>query len=105
MTVPPRKSTPRLSPRVARKNTASTNVTSEITLNTSAWRMNGMSRVNLKNSMMRAPLRFRRLDRRHAARLPHLPDRDAVELLAAAVDQRNDAARHEHPRKHRGEET
>ena len=32
--------------------TASTKVTAEITLNVSACRMNGMSRVNLKNSIV-----------------------------------------------------
>ncbi len=52
MIVPPRKSTPRFKPLVARKNTASRNVTSEITLNVSACRMNGMSRLILKNSIV-----------------------------------------------------
>ena len=52
ITVPPRKSTPRLRPRVARNNTASRKVTNEITLNTSACFMNGMTVRMRKNSML-----------------------------------------------------
>jgi hypothetical protein len=39
-------------PLVTRKITASTNVIAEITLNTSAWRMKGMSFRMRKNSMV-----------------------------------------------------
>ena len=38
-------------PLVARKTTESTNTTSEMMLNTSAWRMKGMLRRMRKNSM------------------------------------------------------
>ena len=51
ITVPPRKSTPMFKPMVARKITASRNVTADTTLNASACRMNGMSCWILKNSM------------------------------------------------------
>jgi len=51
MTVPPVNSIDRCSPRVSRKNTASANVAKEMMLNTSACRMNGMSRRRRKNSM------------------------------------------------------
>ena len=37
---------------MARNATAATNVSTEMTLNTSAWRMNGMSRRIRKNSMV-----------------------------------------------------
>src|SRR5438105_8959451 len=119
MTVPPRKSTPRFNPLVERKNTAARNMANEMTLNTSACRMNGMSRVKRKNSMVtRAPRRGfchpearegpafagspSRL-RRHGRprRAPHLADRNLFELLSTAVDQRNNAARPEHRREHR----
>src|SRR5262245_27966707 len=38
----------------------------------------------------------------HRAGFPYLADRDAVELLAAAVDQVDDTARDEHGGEHRG---
>src|SRR5438105_10289186 len=103
MTVPPRKSTPRFNPLVERKNTAARNMANEMTLNTSACRMNGMSRVKRKNSMvMPAPCSCLRRHRRTVGS-PHLANRDLVELLSTAVDQRDDATRHEHRREHRGQ--
>src|SRR5580765_6651952 len=109
MTVPPRKSTPRFRPLTARKMTAATNVTNEMMLNTSACRMNGMSREMRKNSIAAcrvgesgAGLRLDRHGRGNVGRrLPHLANRDVIELLPAAVDQRDDAARDEHGREHR----
>src|ERR1700756_5094503 len=111
ITVPPRKSTPRFNPRVARNNTAARNVISEMTLNTSACRMNGMSRVNLKNSIVFPyviPGTARELVltsclRRHRGTIgpPNLADRDLFELLAATVNQRHDAARYEDRGEHR----
>ena len=52
MTVPPVNSIEKCRPRVARKKTAARNVTSETTLSTSACRMNGMSRLIRKNSIV-----------------------------------------------------
>src|SRR6478672_11662341 len=109
MTVPPRKSTPRFRPLTARKMTAAMNVTNEMTLNTSACRMNGMSREMRKNSIAAwlsvRVARVLRLDRHRRGDvglgLPHLPNRDVVELLAAAVHDRDDAARDEHRGEHR----
>jgi hypothetical protein len=51
ITVPPVKSTPRCNPRIPSAPTAIRNVSSEITLKISAWRMKGMSRWILKNSI------------------------------------------------------
>src|SRR5689334_25425731 len=78
----------------------------EITLNTSACRMNGMSREMRKNSMRSPGLPVGAasgLDGggRLGRRVPRLADGNMVELLAAAVDHRDDAARHEHRREHR----
>src|SRR5436190_5901299 len=109
MTVPPRKSTPRFRPLTARKMTAAMNVTSEMMLNTSACRMNGMSREMRKNSIAArlsvrvAPvLRLDRHGRGDVDRgLPDLADRNVVELLAAAVNERDDAARDKHCGEHR----
>jgi len=50
--VPPVNSMEKFRPRVTRKKTAARNVSSEMMLNTSACRMNGMSRRIRKNSMM-----------------------------------------------------
>ena len=55
ITVPPVKSTPRCRPRMPSAPTAIRNVASEMMLNTSACRMNGMSRLILKNSMVLLP--------------------------------------------------
>ena len=52
ITVPPVNSIDRCRPRVARKNTAATKVNAEMALNTSAWRMKGMSLRMRKNSMI-----------------------------------------------------
>ena len=49
---PPVNSIEKFSPRTTRNTTAATNVSNETTLNTSAWRMNGMSRRMRKNSML-----------------------------------------------------
>src|SRR5437763_6516587 len=102
MTVPPRKSTPRLSPRVARNSTAARNVINDMTLNTSACRMNGISRVKRKNSIgcpgeeAKCASGFGCAScfggHRWTIGPPYLADRDLVELLATAVDQRDDAA-------------
>ena len=51
ITVPPVNSIDRCRPRVVRKNTAAAKVMNEIALKTNAWRMNGMSRRILKNSI------------------------------------------------------
>jgi len=53
-TVPPVNSTEKCRPRVIRKKTAAKKVSAEMTLNTSAWRMKGMSRRMRKNSMVLA---------------------------------------------------
>jgi hypothetical protein len=54
MTVPPVKSTPRLSPRHTRNNTASRKVAADTKEVTLAYFMKGMSRLILKNSMVRS---------------------------------------------------
>src|SRR5215471_20712051 len=123
---------PRLRPRATRKNTARMNVTAEMMLNTSACRMNGMSRLMRKNSINAfARLSFPRTREssvvevyarfhqsrwvpacvgttpgalRCRGRFPYLSDRYLVELFAPAVDQRDHSARHEHRREHRGED-
>ena len=51
ITVPPVNSIEKCRPRVTRKNTAARKVSNEMTLNTSACRMNGMSRWMRKNSI------------------------------------------------------
>src|SRR5690349_24709483 len=109
---------------MTRKITASRNVTAEMTLNTSAWRMKGMSRSMRKNSilasgylpscprrpgpgvcgtfcLMKSPGRCRPL--RCGRRLPYLADGYLVELLASAVQDRYQAPGDEHRREHRRE--
>src|ERR1041384_4659943 len=87
MTVPPVNSSDRFRPLVARKNTAARNVISEITLNTSACRMNGIVRRILKNSISSLPRGVAYREMRDAA--------------AMAVCQVDDRARHDHRREHR----
>src|SRR4030066_612632 len=103
MTVPPVKSTPKLSPRAARKNTASRNVITEITLNTSAWRMNGMSLRILKNSMA-CEVRCQIADFRSCAGLfpLRIADGQPLDLAPAAVNQVYQGTRHHHPAEHGG---
>src|SRR5215475_2733661 len=92
--------------------TASTNVTAEITLNVSACRMNGMSRLMRKNSIAVSVVgcRFGGSSRPSLGRagcgrrMPDLADRDLRKMLAAAVDQIDDPARDEHRGEHRGED-
>ena len=50
------KSTPRFSPLVARKKTDKTNVTTEMTAAARRQLINGMSRLNLKNSIVNSLL-------------------------------------------------
>src|SRR5678815_1459292 len=111
MTVPPVNSIEKCSPRVARKKTAARNVSSEMTLNTSACRMNGMSRWMRKNSIGRRL--SERSDgkacsglgrRRRGARLPDLADRHRLQALLAAVPEVHEAAREHHRREHRGDD-
>src|SRR4051812_35877276 len=98
ITVPPVNSTDRCSPRWNRKNTAATKVNAEITLNTSAWRMNGMSFLMRKNSMS-APELFR-----HAGH-PDGADSDRLQLFLASVPEVDHATRDEHGGEHRGQNT
>ena len=56
MTVPPVNSTDRFKPRETKKNTANTKAVREITLSTNTWRMNGMSFLMRKSSMLRSRL-------------------------------------------------
>src|SRR6266545_831817 len=115
---------------MARNATARMNVTAEMMLNTSACRMNGMSRLMRKNSIRAfgylssfprkressvvfcikslkvtgSPLSRGRLrPLRGRRRLPDLADRYLVELLASAVDDRDQTARDEHRGEHRRE--
>src|SRR3954463_15087908 len=92
MSVPPVNSTEKLSPRVARKNTASRNVMAEMTLNTNACFMNGMVRRILKNSMARLLPLFPR----------GVADRQVRDAPAVPVHQVDEAARHDHRREHGG---
>src|SRR5260221_7716921 len=79
----------KLSPLCTRKNTAARKVMSEMTLNTSACRMNGMVRRILKNSI--------------SGSLPcGIADRQVGDLAAMAVDEVDDGARHHDRREHRG---
>src|SRR4030066_341827 len=106
MTVPPVKSTPKLSPRVARKNTASRNVITEITLNTSAWRMNGMSLRILKNSMACIVRCQSSGFRRCTSLFPlGIADGQPLDLAPAAVYQVYQGTRHHHPAEHGGKDT
>src|SRR5690348_12906627 len=106
--MPPVNSTPRCKPRVRRKNTASTNVTAEITLNTSAWRMKGISLWMRKNSMCLSyissssvVLSFAMSGRACCAFLPaHVADRQPLQTLARAEHQIDDRARHRHGAEH-----
>src|SRR6478735_4775059 len=104
MTMPPVNSTPRCRPRVIRNSTASTNVTAEITLNTSACRMKGISRSMRKNSMSR----FLKCVRATGLRGPgcalvpaHVADRQALQPLARAEDEIDDGTRYHHRAEHR----
>src|SRR5438876_8263566 len=72
-----------------RKNTAATNVISDMTLKINAWRMNGMVRRILKNSIASSlPGRVADGEPRHAA--------------AMAIGEIHDRARDQHRREHRG---
>src|SRR5262245_54623709 len=82
-------------PRTARKPTAARKVSSEMTLKTSAYRMNGMVRRILKNSIVSGfPSSFP----------SRIADGELGHLAAVAVDQVDDGARHGHRREHRGED-
>src|SRR6266702_7946196 len=81
-------------PLVERKNTARRNVTSDTTLNASAWRMNGMSRRILKNSIASS-----------RGLLPgSVADRHVLELSARAVGEIHHAAAHHYRGEYRGED-
>src|SRR5438128_12372083 len=99
MTVPPVNSMEKFRPFVARKKTAARKVSSDTILNASACRMNGMSWRILKNSIVSSFPRG-------------VPDRHALELAAAAVDQvdyrpahddRREDRRHDAQAVHHGE--
>src|SRR5258708_6189642 len=99
MTVPPVNSTPRCRPLVARKITARTKVINEMMLNTSAWRMNGMSLRIRKNSIFSSSA----LDRANpfsGGRMPLVPvgiaDRQLFEPAPRTEDQVHHAAGHQH---------
>src|SRR4030066_34856 len=103
MTVPPVKSTPKLSPRAAKKNPASRNVITEITLNTSAWRMNGMSLRILKISMAWEVRCQIAVFRSCAGLFPlRIADGQPLDLAPAAVNQVYQGTRHHHPAEHGG---
>src|ERR1700712_2662678 len=114
MTVPPVNSTDRCSPLENRKNTAARNVTSEITLKTSAFSMNGMSRRILKNSTAcpfwgrtRHPEHSRLLGLGYSAIGAGPPDcsyRYRLQFLLPAVPEVHQAAGKEDRREHRGED-
>src|SRR5258706_7484315 len=89
ITVPPVNSIEKFRPLVARKNTARRNVTSDTTLNASAWRMNGMSLRILKNSIGLFP--------------GSVADRHALEFSARTVGEVDHAAAH-HDRREYGRE-
>src|SRR5258708_7254499 len=104
MTVPPVNSTPRCRPLVARKITARTKVINEMMLNTSAWRMNGMSLRIRKNSIFSSSA----LDRANpfsGGRMPLVPvgiaDRQLFEPAPRTEDQVHHAAGHQHGAEHR----
>src|SRR5437868_11479049 len=103
----------RCSPLVKRKNTASKKVTSEMTLNTSACRMNGMSRRIRKNSMSDPcsssqgsgfGARGHGRGRIVGLGLPDLADGHALQFLLAAVPQVHEATREQHGGEHRRED-
>ncbi len=74
------------------KKTATAKVRNEIALKTNAWRMNGMSRLMRKNSMMGVPCAY-------PLGLPDLPDGHALELLLTAIPEVDQAsARRTRPR-------
>src|SRR5678815_5065229 len=106
MTVPPVNSIEKCRPRVARKKTAARNVSSEMTLNTSACRMNGMSLRIRKNSIVvgarlrvaEGSARRSALRRGGGAGLPDLADRDRLQPLLAPVPEVDEAAREHHRR-------
>src|SRR4051794_11606814 len=110
MTVPPVNSIEKCRPRVARKKTAARNVSNEMTLNTSACRMNGMSRRMRKNSIVGAVSCEAREDaasalgRNGRSGFPDLPDRDRLQPLLAPVPEVDQAAREQHGREHRGDD-
>src|SRR6185503_17042358 len=101
MTVPPVNSTPRCSPLVARKMTASTKVINEMMLNTSAWRMKGMSLRMRKNSIC---LSLAVVGLRSGS-LPLVPvgiaDGQFFELAPRTENQVHHAASNQHRAEHR----
>src|SRR5690606_16137592 len=72
------------------KNTASRKVTTEMTLNFSAWRMKGMSFWMRNSSMCVSPGRS--------------ADREAVDLATTAVDEVHEHARDQDGAEHRGQD-
>src|SRR5664279_3178909 len=86
------------SPLLARKNTASRNVSKEMTLNTSAWRMKGMSFLMRKNSIAISLLLG------SEAGLPDLTNAETFELAATAVDQIDHGAGYDHGTEKRGQD-
>src|ERR1017187_10568650 len=108
-------STDKFSPRLNRKNTASTKVANDTALKNNAWRMNGMSLCILKNSicfsevisstvvLTSLPASARSVYRDIPAwRLPHGANRHALEFFLPSVPQVDQAAREKHAREHAG---
>src|SRR5262245_22269630 len=102
MTIPPVNSTPRCRPRVARKNTASRKVIPEITLNTNACRMKGMSFWMRKNSMSCSLDGARTSGGLSRPLVPvDVADRQPCQLAARAEHEVHDRARHSDGAEHR----